>query len=218
MALDVAREKARGAKAIGTTGRGIGPAYEDKVARRGLRVGDLFDKATFAEKLKEVMEYHNFQLVNFYKAEAVDYQKVLDDVMAIADILTGMVVDVSDLLDQARKRGDFVMFEGAQGTLLDIDHGTYPYVTSSNTTAGGVATGSGLAHVMWITFWASSKRTPLAWVQVHSRPSCLMKPESSSASRVTSLAQPPVVVVVPAGWTPLPCVVLCRSTPCLASA
>ncbi len=96
VALDVAREKARGAKAIGTTGRGIGPAYEDKVARRGLRVGDLFDKATFAEKLKEVMEYHNFQLVNFYKAEAVDYQKVLDDVMAIADILTGMVVDVSD--------------------------------------------------------------------------------------------------------------------------
>ncbi|EPR9703842.1 adenylosuccinate synthase [Citrobacter freundii] len=144
VALDNAREKARGEKAIGTTGRGIGPAYEDKVARRGLRVGDLFDKATFAEKLKEVMEYHNFQLVNFYKVEAVDYQKVLDDVMAIADILTSMVVDVSDLLDQARKRGDFVMFEGAQGTLLDIDHGTYPYVTSSNTTAGGVATGSGL--------------------------------------------------------------------------
>ncbi len=148
MALDVAREKARGAKAIGTTGRGIGPAYEDKVARRGLRVGDLFDKATFADKLKEVMEYHNFQLVNFYKAEAVDYQKVLDDVMAIADILTSMVVDVSDLLDQARQRGDFVMFEGAQGTLLDIDHGTYPYVTSSNTTAGGVATGSGLGPAL----------------------------------------------------------------------
>ena len=144
VALDNAREKARGAKAIGTTGRGIGPAYEDKVARRGLRVGDLFDKETFAEKLKEVMEYHNFQLVNYYKAEAVDYQKVLDDTMAVADILTSMVVDVSDLLDQARQRGDFVMFEGAQGTLLDIDHGTYPYVTSSNTTAGGVATGSGL--------------------------------------------------------------------------
>lgn len=114
------------------------------MARRGLRVGDLFDKETFAEKLKEVMEYHNFQLVNYYKAEAVDYQKVLDDTMAVADILTSMVVDVSDLLDQARQRGDFVMFEGAQGTLLDIDHGTYPYVTSSNTTAGGVATGSGL--------------------------------------------------------------------------
>jgi hypothetical protein len=157
VALDVAREKARGAKAIGTTGRGIGPAYEDKVARRGLRVGDLFDKATFAEKLKEVMEYHNFQLVNFYKADAVDYQKVLDDVMAIADILTGMVVDVSDLLDQARKRGDFVMFEGAQGTLLDIDHGTYPYVTSSNTTAGGVATGSGYEAPVMLAYSARNR-------------------------------------------------------------
>ncbi|KFF67527.1 adenylosuccinate synthetase [Pectobacterium brasiliense] len=144
VALDNAREKARGEKAIGTTGRGIGPAYEDKVARRGLRVGDLFDKETFAVKLKEIVEYHNFQLVNYYKADAVDYQKVLDDVLAIADILTGMVVDVSDLLYKAHLRGDFVMFEGAQGTLLDIDHGTYPYVTSSNTTAGGVATGSGL--------------------------------------------------------------------------
>ncbi|KHS96186.1 adenylosuccinate synthetase [Pectobacterium brasiliense] len=144
VALDNAREKARGVKAIGTTGRGIGPAYEDKVARRGLRVGDLFDKETFAVKLKEIVEYHNFQLVNYYKADAVDYQKVLDDVLAIADILTGMVVDVSDLLYKAHLRGDFVMFEGAQGTLLDIDHGTYPYVTSSNTTAGGVATGSGL--------------------------------------------------------------------------
>ncbi len=149
-------------KLCGTTGRGIGPAYEDKVARRGLRVGDLFDKATFADKLKEVMEYHNFQLVNFYKAEAVDYQKVLDDVMAIADILTGMVVDVSDLLDQARKRGDFVMFEGAQGTLLDIDHGTYPYVTPP--TPPRVAWRPVLAwvRVMWITYWVSSKLTRLA--------------------------------------------------------
>ncbi|GKX53364.1 adenylosuccinate synthase [Budvicia aquatica] len=143
-ALDVAREKARGAKAIGTTGRGIGPAYEDKVARRALRVGDLFNKERFAAKLKEVMEYHNFQLVNYYKVEAVDYQTVLDDVMAIADILTAMVVDVSELLDSARKKGELMMFEGAQGTLLDIDHGSFPYVTSSNTTAGGVATGSGL--------------------------------------------------------------------------
>ena len=144
IALDNAREKSRGAKAIGTTGRGIGPAYEDKVARRGLRVGDLFDKATFAEKLKEIVEYHNFQLVNYYKEPAVDYQKTLDDIMAVADILTGMVVDVSDLLYKAHQKNELVMFEGAQGTLLDIDHGTYPYVTSSNTTAGGVATGSGL--------------------------------------------------------------------------
>ena len=144
VALDNAREKARGAKAIGTTGRGIGPAYEDKVARRGLRVGDLFNKETFAVKLKEIMGYHNFQLVNYYKVEAVDYQTVLDEVMAVADIITAMVVDVADLLNKAHKKGEFVMFEGAQGTLLDIDHGTYPYVTSSNTTAGGVATGSGV--------------------------------------------------------------------------
>lgn len=144
VALDNVREKARGTKAIGTTGRGIGPAYEDKVARRGLRVGDLFDKQTFAIKLKDIVDYHNFQLVNYYKVEAVDYQTILDYVLSIADILTAMVVDVSELLDSARKRGDLIMFEGAQGTLLDIDHGTYPYVTSSNTTAGGVATGSGI--------------------------------------------------------------------------
>ncbi|QIQ20516.1 adenylosuccinate synthase [Zophobihabitans entericus] len=142
-ALDNAREKARGGKAIGTTGRGIGPAYEDKVARRGLRVGDLLDKAAFAEKLKEVMEFHNFQLVNYYKVEAVDYQTVLDNILSIADILISMIADVPGLLEKARKQGDYIMFEGAQGTLLDIDHGTYPYVTSSNTTAGGVATGSG---------------------------------------------------------------------------
>ncbi|MHA2939265.1 adenylosuccinate synthase [Vibrio sp. RC27] len=143
IALDQAREIARGNKAIGTTGRGIGPAYEDKVARRGLRVGDLFDKASFAEKLKEVMEYHNFQLVNYYKAEPVSYEEVLEQAMGYSDLLTSMIIDVTDELDAARKRGDKIMFEGAQGTLLDIDHGTYPYVTSSNTTAGGVAAGSG---------------------------------------------------------------------------
>lgn len=143
VALDQAREIARGKKAIGTTGRGIGPAYEDKVARRGLRVGDLFDMVSFAEKLKEVMEYHNFQLVNFYKAEPVSYDEVLEQAKSYAELLTSMVIDVTDELDAARKRGDKIMFEGAQGTLLDIDHGTYPYVTSSNTTAGGVAAGSG---------------------------------------------------------------------------
>ncbi|RJX72294.1 adenylosuccinate synthase [Vibrio sinensis] len=143
VALDQAREIARGKKAIGTTGRGIGPAYEDKVARRGLRVGDLFDMESFAEKLKEVMEYHNFALVNYYKAEEVSYEEVLEQAKGYADLLTSMVIDVTDELDAARKRGDKIMFEGAQGTLLDIDHGTYPYVTSSNTTAGGVAAGSG---------------------------------------------------------------------------
>jgi adenylosuccinate synthase len=141
--LDVAREKARGKKAIGTTGRGIGPAYEDKVSRRGLRVGDLFNPQDFAVKLKEVLEYHNFMLTNYYKVEPVSYEKVLADALAVADILKAMVVDVTDVLDKARLRGDAIMFEGAQGTLLDIDHGTYPYVTSSNTTVGGVATGAG---------------------------------------------------------------------------
>ncbi|WP_165310136.1 adenylosuccinate synthase [Vibrio ziniensis] len=143
IALDQAREAARGNKAIGTTGRGIGPAYEDKVARRCVRVGDLFDRAAFAEKLKEVMAYHNFQLEHFYKVEPVSYEEVLAQAMGYADLLTSMVIDVTDELDAARKRGDKIMFEGAQGTLLDIDHGTYPYVTSSNTTAGGVAAGSG---------------------------------------------------------------------------
>jgi adenylosuccinate synthase len=141
--LDIAREKARGTKAIGTTGRGIGPAYEDKVSRRGLRVGDLFNPADFAVKLKEILEYHNFMLTNYYKVEPVSYEKTLEDALAVADILKAMVVDVADVLDKARKRGDAIMFEGAQGTLLDIDHGTYPYVTSSNTTVGGVATGAG---------------------------------------------------------------------------
>lgn len=143
IALDVAREQARGNKAIGTTGRGIGPAYEDKVSRRGLRVGDLFNKEEFASKLKAVMEYHNFTLREYYKTDELDYQAVLDEALAVADLLRSMTVDVTDLLDTARKNGDAIMFEGAQGTLLDIDHGTYPYVTSSNTTAGGVATGAG---------------------------------------------------------------------------
>ncbi len=152
IALDQAREAARGKKAIGTTGRGIGPAYEDKAARRGLRVGDLFDKAEFAAKLKEVMEFHNFQLVNFYKVDPISYEEVLEQAMGYADLLTSMVIDVTDELDAARKRGDKIMFEGAQGTLLDIDHGTYPYVTSSNTTAGGVAAGSGFGprHIGYI--------------------------------------------------------------------
>jgi len=152
VALDVAREQARGDKKIGTTGRGIGPAYEDKVARRSLRVGDLFNKELFAEKLKALMELHNFTLTQYYKVDAVDYQTTLDNALAMADMLKAMTVDVTDLLDKARKAGKEIMFEGAQGTLLDIDHGTYPYVTSSNTTAGGVATGSGFGprHIDYV--------------------------------------------------------------------
>lgn len=156
IALDQAREAARGNAKIGTTGRGIGPAYEDKVARRGLRLGDLMDKELFSTKLKEVMEYHNFTLENYYKAEALDYDAVLAESFEMAEELRPMVADVTSMLHGLREQGENIMFEGAQGSLLDIDHGTYPYVTSSNTTAGGVSTGSGfgplyLDYVLGIT-------------------------------------------------------------------
>ncbi len=144
VALDHAREQARGKKAIGTTGRGIGPAYEDKVARRGLRLGDLFHRERFSAKLEEVLDYHNFALKHYFKAESLDYQQVLEETLSMADDLRNLTADVTGLAHAAYERGDRIMFEGAQGTLLDIDHGTYPYVTSSNTTAGGVATGSGI--------------------------------------------------------------------------
>jgi len=144
IALDNAREVARGKKAIGTTGRGIGPAYEDKISRRGLRVGDLFHREKFAAKLGEVLDYHNFALKNYYKCDTVDFQKTLDEALSYTDQLKLMVADVPEILWQAHKNGDNIMFEGAQGTLLDIDHGTYPFVTSSNTTAGGASCGSGL--------------------------------------------------------------------------
>jgi adenylosuccinate synthase len=144
VALDAAREKARGKKAIGTTGRGIGPAYEDKISRRGLRLGDLFDAENFKQKLTEIMGYHNFMLEHYYKAEPLDPEQVFADYIGYADILKPMVIDIPDRLTELRKTDSNVMFEGAQGTLLDIDHGTYPYVTSSNTTAGGACTGSGV--------------------------------------------------------------------------
>jgi adenylosuccinate synthase len=144
VALDQAREIKRGIAKIGTTGRGIGPAYEDKVARRGLRLGDLFNAASFVDKLKEVMEYHNFALTQYYGVEALDFEKVLADVFAQGEELKPLVEDITNTLHAAREAGESILFEGAQGSLLDIDHGTYPFVTSSNTTAGGVATGSGM--------------------------------------------------------------------------
>ncbi len=156
VALDQAREIAKGANKIGTTGRGIGPAYEDKVSRRGLRLGDLANAETFAEKLKEIMTYHNFVLENFYKVEPISYEKTLEETLEMGKELLPMAVDVTDELHAYRERGENIMFEGAQGSLLDIDHGTYPFVTSSNTTAGGTATGSGfgpmyLDYVLGIT-------------------------------------------------------------------
>ncbi|MFL1731515.1 adenylosuccinate synthase [Moraxella oculi] len=142
-ALDQARELKRGNAKIGTTGRGIGPAYEDKVARRALKVADLF-RADLPQKLQTILEYHNFSLTQYYKVDAIDYQATLDLCQVWAAELKELVVDVTDELEKRRQAGENLMFEGAQGTLLDIDHGTYPFVTSSNTTAGGVATGTGL--------------------------------------------------------------------------
>lgn len=156
VALDQAREVAKGDAKIGTTGRGIGPAYEDKVARRGLRLGDLLDAKGFASKLKEIMVYHNFVLEHYYKVAPVSYEAVLEKAFRLGEELKPMIADVSDILHNAREAGDNILFEGAQGSLLDIDHGTYPFVTSSNTTAGGTATGSGfgplyLDYVLGIT-------------------------------------------------------------------
>lgn len=156
VALDHAREKARGKSAIGTTGRGIGPSYEDKVARRGLRVGDLIDTAAFPAKLKEVTDYHNFALKNYFQCDTVDYQKMLDECLRLAERLRPVVADVPEILNEHARAGRRVMFEGAQGALLDIDHGTYPFVTSSNTCSGAAATGSGvgpgrLNYVLGIT-------------------------------------------------------------------
>ena len=143
-ALDMAREAAKGAKKIGTTGRGIGPAYEDKVARRGLRLQDLLRPKRFAEKLAEILDYHNFVLKNYLGADSVDFQRVLESALAIAPRLTRMIADVPRALYDAHKGGANLLFEGAQGTLLDIDHGTYPFVTSSSATVGGVLTGLGV--------------------------------------------------------------------------
>lgn len=144
VAIDNAREKARGSKAIGTTGRGIGPAYEDKVARRGLRAGDLRSGEEFARRLKDLIDYHNFMLVNYYHAEPVNYEAILAKTLELAEVIKPMLTDVGEALHELQKNGQNILFEGAQGAMLDIDHGTYPYVTSSNTTAGGAATGAGV--------------------------------------------------------------------------
>ena len=143
VALDAAREKSLGDQRIGTTGRGIGPAYEDKVARRGVRLGDLFYWQQFSSKLAEVMAYHNFMLEHYHGADPVDFAETLAGMREIADELLPMVADVGPLLHELRDAGKNILFEGAQGSMLDIDLGTYPFVTSSNTTAGGAAFGSG---------------------------------------------------------------------------
>ncbi len=155
-ALDVARERAFGSRAIGTTGRGIGPAYEDKVGRRTVRVLDLFEPGVFREKLAQVMDFHNFVLTHHYKAEAVDFEKTLAESLEHGARLRPLVADVPGILHGYLESGQPIMFEGAQGTFLDIDHGTYPYVTSSSTCAANAALGTGvgpesLGYVLGIT-------------------------------------------------------------------
>jgi adenylosuccinate synthase len=144
IALDLMREQSRGNQKIGTTGRGIGPAYEDKVARRGLRVGDLFDEEKFRTSLEEIMDYHNFVLEKYFNSDRVSLEETLDASLAYADQLKPMVGDVVMRLAELQKSGANMLFEGAQGALLDIDQGTYPFVTSSNTTAGAISSGCGV--------------------------------------------------------------------------
>ncbi len=154
--LDQARESQQGNKKLGTTGRGIGPAYEDKVARRGIRLAETLNPERFKQKLGELLEYHNFWLEKYFSAEPMDFDETYESSMALAAEVQPMIADTIDMLHRHRKAGDNILFEGAQGSLLDIDHGTYPFVTSSNTTAGGTATGSGygplyLDYVLGIT-------------------------------------------------------------------
>ncbi|XZG71843.1 adenylosuccinate synthase [Chitinibacteraceae bacterium HSL-7] len=148
VAIDHAREAAKGDKKIGTTGRGIGPAYEDKVARRAIKIQDLYHPERFAAKLLENLDWYNFQLKHYFKVDTVDFQKVYDETLAYAERIKPMVADVSRLLADQNAEGATLLFEGAQGTLLDIDHGTYPFVTSSNCIAGAAAPGAGVAPQM----------------------------------------------------------------------
>ncbi len=144
IALDRARERASGANAIGTTGRGIGPAYEDKVGRRAVRVADLFQRDRLAARLGEILDFHNFVLSRYFSAEPVEFERVLEDLVAQADRVRPLVEDISERLRAEMQHGGNLLFEGAQGALLDIDVGTYPFVTSSNTIAGEAAVGTGL--------------------------------------------------------------------------
>ena len=143
--LDKAREKKKGKGKIGTTGRGIGPAYEDKISRRGIRLGDLADKDNLFEKVSEIIEYHNFILKNYYNCETYNKNEVFNNLLKYYEKYKKFIIDVPQYINSAIKENKKIVFEGAQGTLLDIDHGTYPFVTSSNTTVGGIFTGSGIS-------------------------------------------------------------------------
>ncbi len=150
--LDLAREKRKGKSRIGTTGRGIGPAYEDKVARRGIRVGDLYNRQSFEDKLRENVSYHNYMLENYYQATTFNADTLRDDCLRMADVMAPLIADVGVYLEQCIRQQDAILFEGAQGTMLDIEHGTYPYVTSSSTVAGNACNGTGIGprHIDYV--------------------------------------------------------------------
>jgi adenylosuccinate synthase len=213
-ALDAAREAARGAAKIGTTGKGIGPAYEDKVARRAIRVADLLNAERFAEKLKENLDYHNFVLTNYLKAPAVDFQKTLDDALALVPRLRPMVTDVSSALYAAHKGGSNLLFEGAQGSLLDVDHGTYPFVTSSNCVAGNALRVPVLVRTCCTTLWVSPRLTQHVSALARSRLSCqpIRVLVTIWPVLVTNLVLLPAVRVVVAGLMQRCCAVPCKST------
>jgi adenylosuccinate synthase len=202
VALDLAREKARGANAIGTTGRGIGPAYEDKVARRALRVSDLFHRERFAAKLGEILDYHNFILQGYYQVPAIDFQQVLESNLELGERLKPLVADVTGILEQLSVDGRNVLFEGAQGAMLDVDLGTYPYVTSSTTTAGGAAAGTGLGprrlHEVLGIVKAYATR-------VGFRPSCSTNSASTCRGWAMSSVRSPAAAAAAAGSTRSPC-------------
>ena len=201
VALDQAREIAKGDAKIGTTGRGIGPAYEDKVARRALKVIDLFNPTAFAAKLRETMEYHNFVLTQYLKVAPVDYQKTLDEALSYAPRLKPIVADVSRELYEFMAAGNSLLFEGAQGTLLDVDHGTYPFVTSSNCVAGAAAAGAGVGPGHCITSWALPKPTRRAWGPARSPPNWKTPPANTCARRATNSARSPAGRAAAAGST-----------------
>jgi len=145
IALDKAREQKKGKAKIGTTGRGIGPAYEDKISRRGIRLGDISNPETLLEKIKELLDYHNYILKNYYKSDTFDALEMFDQLNNQYSLYKDYIIDVPSYIESLFEQNKRIVFEGAQGTLLDIDHGTYPYVTSSNTTVGGIFTGSGVS-------------------------------------------------------------------------
>lgn len=175
IALDHARENALGDKKIGTTGRGIGPAYEDKIARRAVHVRDLAEPKVFAEKVRENCKLINFLLANYYNSEPVDVEKMIEDTLAMAPRIVPKIRDISHILNTKMKEGEQFLYEGAQGTMLDIDHGTYPFVTSSNTVAGFASPDPVSALRNSITSLVSRRLTAHASVQVLSRPNSLMK-------------------------------------------